>query len=93
MGEPLIQVIGESVTQPSTTPELFTPPPTRRQRPPWTVNTWLMALEIAPRNCPDALLRLQNSGHYLQAISGKSWEQREDQERFVDLFLGGYDHN
>ena len=26
VGEPLIQVIGESVTQPSTTPELFTPP-------------------------------------------------------------------
>ena len=27
VGEPLIQVIGESVTEPSTTPELFTPPP------------------------------------------------------------------
>ena len=27
VGEPLIQVIGESVTEASTTPELFTPPP------------------------------------------------------------------
>ena len=29
VGEPLIQVIGESVTEPRTTPELFTPPPSQ----------------------------------------------------------------
>ena len=70
VGEPLIQVIGESVTQPSTTPELFIPPsPT----PPLDSEHLADGSGDRPPELPDALLRLQNSGHYFQAISSESW--------------------
>ena len=75
--EPLIQVIGESVTQPSTTPELFTPPsPT-----PPLDSEHLAGCSDRPPELPDALLRLQNSGHYLQAISCESWNVRGNNVR------------
>ena len=73
VGEPLIQVIGESVTQPSTTPELFIPPsPT----PPLDSEHLADGSGDRPPELPDALLRLQNSGHYFQAISSESWNVR-----------------
>ena len=73
----MIQVIGESVTQPSTTPELFTPPsPT-----PPLDSEHLADGSDRPPELPDALLRLQNSGHYLQAISCESWNVRGNNVR------------
>ena len=69
VGKPLIQVIGESVTQPSTTPELFIPPsPTS----PLDSDHLADVSGDRPPELPDALLRLQNSGHYFQAISCES---------------------
>ena len=66
VGEPLIQVIGESVTEPSTTPELFTPPsPTPRLDSEHLID----GSEDRPPELPDALVRLQNSGHHFQATS------------------------
>ena len=73
VGKPLIQVIGESVTQPSTTPELFIPPsPT----PPLDSDPLADVFGDRPPELPDALLCLQNSGHYFQAISCESWNMR-----------------
>ena len=78
VGEPLIQVIGESVTQPSTTPELFIPPsPT----PPLGSEHLADVSGDRPPELPDALLRLQNSGHYFQAISCESWNVRGNNVR------------
>ena len=78
VGKPLIQVIGESVTQPSTTPELFIPPsPT----PPLDSDHLADVFGDRPPELPDALLRLQNSGHYFQAISCESWNMRGNNVR------------
>lgn len=78
VGEPLIQVIGESVTEPSTAPELFTPP---SPSPPLDSKHLTDDSGDRPPELPDALLRLQNSGHYLQAISCESWNVRGNNVR------------
>ena len=85
VGEPLIQVIGESVTQPSITPELFIPPsPT----PPLGSEHLADVSGDRPPELPDALLRLQNSGHYFQAISCESCNVRGNNVRMrKDLLI------
>ena len=70
--QPLIQVISESANEPSATPELFTPP---SPSPPLDSEN-LMDGSTRPPELPDALLRLQKSGHHLQVVSCASWNVR-----------------
>ena len=72
VGEPLIQVLSESVNEPSTTPEVFTPPSPS----PCLDSENLMDGSVCTPELPDALLRLQNSGHHLQVISCVAWNVR-----------------
>ena len=62
--EPLIEVISESVNEPSTSPDLFTAP---SPSPPLDSEN-LMDGSDHPPELLDALLRLQNSGHHLQVM-------------------------
>ena len=72
VGEPLIQVLSESVNEPSTTPEVFTPPSPS----PRLDSENLMDGSVCPPELPDALLRLKNSGHHLQVVSCVAWNVR-----------------
>ena len=69
VGEPLIEVISESVNEPSTSPDLFTAP---SPSPPLDSEN-LMDGSDRPPELLDALLRLQNSGHHLQVMPCAAW--------------------
>lgn len=73
VGEPLIQVISETMNEESASPELFTPPDPSPSLP--SANL-MDGNEDPPPELPDALLRLQNSGHHLQVISCSAWNVR-----------------
>ena len=66
VGEPLIQVISERANGPSASPALFTP---RHRAPPLESKNLMDGSGDCPPELPDALLRLQNSGHHLQVVS------------------------
>ena len=67
--EPLIEVISESVNEPSTSPDLFT---ALSPSPPLDSEN-LMDGSDHPPELLDALLRLQNSGHHLQVVPCAAW--------------------
>ena len=78
VGEPLIQVISEHVngsSEPSETPALFTP---REPSPPLAGENLMDGSGERPLELPDALLRLQNSGHHLQVVSCAAWNVRSN---------------
>jgi len=70
VGEPLIQVIGETEHEPGTSPELFTPP---SPSPPLDSEHLMDGSGDRPPELPDALHCLQKSGHHLQVVSCGSW--------------------
>ena len=63
VGEPLIQVLSETVNEENASPELFTPP---EPSPPLPSESLMDGNDDPPPELPDALLRLQNSGHHLK---------------------------
>ena len=69
VGEPLIEVISESVNELSTSPDLFTAP---SPSPPLDSEN-LTDGSDRPPELLDALLRLQNSGHHLQVMPCAAW--------------------
>ena len=80
VGESLIQVISETVNEPSEdsgTPAVFTPP---EPSPPLPSEN-LMDGSERPPDLPDVLLNLQNSGHHLQTISCEAWYVRRNRVR------------
>ena len=79
--EPLIQVISEQnneSSEPSGTPALFTPP---EPSPPLASENLMDGSGERPPELPDALLRLQNSGHHLQVVSCTAWNVRGNHVR------------
>ena len=81
VGESLITVISEHVNEPSEpsgTPALFTPP---EPSPPLASENLMDGSGDRPPELPDALLRLQNSGHHMQVISCSAWNVRGNQVR------------
>ena len=75
VGKPLIQVISErnnEPSEPSGTPALFTPLPPEPS-PPLASENLIDGSGESPPELPDALLRLQNSGHHLQVVSCSTW--------------------
>lgn len=75
VGETLIQVISETNTEePAATPVLMSPPAPSPTLP----SENLMDGSQRPPDLPDALLRLQNSGHHLQVVSCEQWNFRVD---------------
>ena len=81
VGEPLIQVISEHVngsSEPSETPALFMPP---EPSPPLASENLMDGTGERPSELPDALLRLQNSGHHLQVVSCAAWNVRSNHLR------------
>ena len=81
VGEPLIRVISEQnndTSEPSETPALFTPP---EPSPPLASENLMDGSGERPPELPDALLRLQNSGHHLQVVSCSAWNVRGNHVR------------
>ena len=89
VGEPLIQVISETVNKPSTWPDLFTPPPS--PSPPLDSDNLMDGSGDRPPELQGALLRLQNSGHHLQVVM--RFVERAREHRAICLFFGRYSHN
>ena len=72
VGEPLIQVLSETMNAEETSPDLFTPPePT-----PTMDSANLVDGSEPPPELPDALLNLQKSGHHMQVVSCEAWKVR-----------------
>ena len=80
VGEPFIQVISETVNEPSTWPDLFTP---LSPSPPLDSDNLMDGSGDRPLELQDALLGLQNSGHHLQVVSCTSWNVRGNTELSV----------
>ena len=81
VGETLIQVISEHVnesSEPSETPALFTPP---EPSPPLASEDLMDGSGERPPELPDALLRLQKSGHHLQVVCCSAWNVRGNHVR------------
>ena len=72
VGEPLIQVISENQNDPGTSPALISPP---TPSPPLESEN-LMDGSERPPEMPDALSRLQRSGHHLQVVGCDAWNVR-----------------
>ena len=78
VGETLIQVISETNTdEPTATPALMSPP----EPSPTLPSENLMDDSQRPPDLPDALLRLQNSGHHLKVVSCEQWNVRGNSVR------------
>ena len=81
--EPLVRVISETNTdEPTTTQVLMSPP----EPSPLLHSEDLMDGSQRPPELPDALLRLQNSGHHLQVVlraMERTWEPRSGQKGIV----------
>lgn len=81
VGEPLVRVISETNTdEPTTTPVLMSPPAPPEPSPLLHSEDLMDGSQRTPE-LPDALLRLQNSGHHLQVVSCEQWNVRGNHVR------------